>query len=208
MSNRDSIKHATGRSQYLDDIPVLKNTLYGVILGSPTAHGKITALDPSPAMGLPGVHRVFTHLDIPGINEIGGIVHDETLFAVDEVHYRGQPVALVVADDELTARKAAKLIRIHVDELEPVTDPRTAYERGLLLIPSRTFRMGDVCLPHGTTVTISSRAELTAAGRSICTLRPREHTHTLQTTAASGYTPPPRGQRWFKRWQRASWVLR
>jgi len=144
MSNRDSIKHATGRSQYLDDIPVLKNTLYGVIFGSPTTHGKITALDPSPALELPGVHRVFTHLDIPGINEIGGIVHDETLFAVDEVHYRGQPVALVVADDELTARKAAKLIRIHVDELEPVTDPRTAYERGLLLIPSRTFRMGDV----------------------------------------------------------------
>ncbi|MCK7538387.1 MAG: hypothetical protein MZV63_49270 [Marinilabiliales bacterium] len=51
----------------------------------------------SRAMALPGVSRVFTCKDIPGKNDIGGIIPDETLFAQDEVHYRGQPVALVVA---------------------------------------------------------------------------------------------------------------
>lgn len=144
MSNPDAINHSTGRSQYLDDIPVLKNTLYGVIFGSPSAHGKIDGLDLSSALTSPGVHRIFTHIDIPGKNDIGGVISDETLFSEGEVHYRGQPVALVIADTELNARKAVKLIKIDINELEPVTDPRKAKEKGHLLIPSRTFRMGDI----------------------------------------------------------------
>ena len=144
MNNPDIISHTTGKSQYLDDIPVLKNTLYGVIVGSPSAHGKITSLDLSAALTMPGVRRIFTHEDIPGKNDIGGIISDETLFAVDEVHYRGQPVALVVAETELAARKAVKLIKIVINELEPVTDPREAAAKGHFLIPSRTFSMGDV----------------------------------------------------------------
>ncbi len=110
----------------------------------PAAHGKITRLDVSEAMSLPGVQKVFTWKDIPGRNDIGGIIPDEMLFAQDKVHFRGQPVALVVATDERTARKAAKLIKIEISELEVITDPRLAREKGLLLIPSRTFRMGDI----------------------------------------------------------------
>jgi xanthine dehydrogenase large subunit len=144
MNNLDASGHATGRSWYLDDIPLLKNTLFGFIFSSPTAHGKITRLDISEAESLPGVIRVLTYKDIPGHNNIGGIISDETLFAVDEVHYRGQPVALIVADDGHTAKKAAGLIKMDISELEAVTDPRIAKEKGLLLIPSRTFRMGDV----------------------------------------------------------------
>lgn len=144
MNNLESPNHATGRSRYLDDIPVIKGTLHGVIFSSPSSHGKINSLDITEAEALAGVHRVLTCADIPGRNEIGGIINDETLFAHDMVHYRGQPVALVIADDELTARKALKLIRIDISELEVITDPRVAKEKGDLLIPSRTFRMGDV----------------------------------------------------------------
>ncbi|MCU0459751.1 MAG: molybdopterin-dependent oxidoreductase [Bacteroidales bacterium] len=144
MKNPEAANHSTGRSQYLDDIPALKNTLYGVIFGSPSAHGRIISLDISGALAATGVNAVFTKSDIPGKNDIGGIIPDETLFADEEVHYLGQPVALVVADSEYAARKAAKLIRVSIEELEPVTDPRVAKEKGHLLIPSRTFRMGDV----------------------------------------------------------------
>ena len=143
MSYPDLADHSTGRSQYLDDIPVLRDTLYGVIVGSPSPHGKITGLDISSASRLTGVRGIFTHKDIPGKNDIGGIISDEPLFAEDTVHYIGQPVALVVADSEQTARKASRLVSIGISELEPVTDPRTAAERGHFLIPSRTFRMGD-----------------------------------------------------------------
>jgi xanthine dehydrogenase large subunit len=144
MSSPDLADHSNGRSQYLDDIPVLKNTLYGVIVGSSSAHGRITGLDLSAASELPGVSGIFTHKDIPGKNDIGGIISDETLFAEDAVHYMGQPIALVVADSEQTARKACGLVRISINELELVTDPRVAAERGHFLIPSRTFRMGDI----------------------------------------------------------------
>jgi xanthine dehydrogenase large subunit len=144
MNNLDSIYHTTGRSLYLDDIPVLQNTLYGVIVPSPSPHGKISRLDMSAAMSLPGVHRILTWKDIPGKNDIGGIISDETLFAQEEVHYQGQPVALVVGDNEHTARKASALIDIKISSLEVITDPRVAKERGHLLIPSRTFRMGDI----------------------------------------------------------------
>ena len=58
MNNPDAISHSTGKSQYLDDIPVLKNTLYGVIFGSPSAHGKIAGLDLTGALSTPGVQDI------------------------------------------------------------------------------------------------------------------------------------------------------
>ena len=177
MSNPEAINHSTGRSQYLDDIPVLKNTLYGVIFGSPSARGNIADLDFSEALAATGVHGIFTHKDIPGKNDIGGIISDETLFAEGEVHYRGQPVALVIADNEHNARKAAKLIRITVNELEPVTDPRVAKENGQLLIPSRTFRMGDVSAAWG-------ECDFIIEGRADCGAQ--EHLY-LETQGAYAY---------------------
>ncbi len=177
MSNPDAVNHSTGRSQYLDDIPVLKNTLYGVIFGSPSAHGKIEDIDLSGALTSQGVHRIFTHSDIPGKNDIGGIIPDETLFAEGEVHYRGQPVALVIADNEHNARKAARLIKITVDELEPVTDPRMAAEKGHLLIPSRTFRMGNAAAAW-------SECDYIVEGRADCGAQ--EHLY-LETQGAYSY---------------------
>jgi xanthine dehydrogenase large subunit len=144
MNNIDSINHVTGKSVYLDDIPVQKGTLHAAILGSPVAHGKILHLDVSKAEALQGVVKVFTPKDITGRNQIGGIIEDEPLFANGEVHFNGQAVALVVAKDEHTARKALKLIDLKIEEHEAVIDPRIAKEKGLLLIPPRTFRLGDV----------------------------------------------------------------
>jgi len=143
MNNIESVNHIKGKSVYLDDIPVLRNTLYAAVFGSPVAHGRITHFDTYAAGSLRGVEKIFTWRDIPGKNDIGGIISDETLFAKDEVHYHGQPLALVVASDEHTARKALSLIEFETEKLEIVTDPRIAFEKGNILIPSRTFRMGD-----------------------------------------------------------------
>ena len=144
MHNIDSVGHVTGKSVYLDDIPVQKGTLHAVIFGSPVAHGKITHLDISAAQAFPGVDKIFTYKDITGENQIGGIIPDEPLFAEHEVHFHGQAIALVVAKEESVARKALKLIDIKIKELPVVTDPRIAKEKGHLLIPPRTFRMGKV----------------------------------------------------------------
>lgn len=143
MKNIDSYTHTRGESVYLDDIPVLSGTLFGACFDSPVAHGRIRKLDTSEAEKSEGVIRIFTHKDIPGRNQIGGIVEDEPLMADDEVHFSGMPVAFVVAESEETARAAVKKIKMDVEPLHVITDPREAKEENELIIPPRTFKLGD-----------------------------------------------------------------
>ena len=143
MKNIDSIGHVTGKSIYVDDIPTIQGTAYGVVFDSPVAHGTIKSVDYSRARALPGVIEILTHQHIPGENQIGSIFPDEELFATDEVHFQGQPIALVVAETEQIAFKARKLITIEIEEKEIVTDPRVAREKGQLIFPPRTFNLGN-----------------------------------------------------------------
>lgn len=143
MKNIDSYTHVRGESIYLDDIPLLSGTLFGAVFGSPIAHGKIKSLDLTEAIAMTGVVRIFTYKDIPGINQIGGIVADEPLLAEDEVHFNGMPVAFVVATSTKIAQAALHKIKIEIDELPVVTNPRIAKEKGSLIVPPRTFKIGD-----------------------------------------------------------------
>ena len=143
MKNIDSIGHVTGKSVYIDDIPTLKGTLHTTIFGSTIAHGKIIKFDATKAMNLEGVERIITYKDITGENQIGGIIPDEPLFAEQEIHFHGHPIALVVATSEYIARKAASLIEVEYEDYTPVVDPREAQQKWLLLIPPRTFKMGN-----------------------------------------------------------------
>ncbi|MDZ4795821.1 MAG: molybdopterin cofactor-binding domain-containing protein [Bacteroidota bacterium] len=143
MKNIDSYTHVRGESVYLDDIPLVNGTLYASVFDSPVAHGKIVSLDISVAMTMPGVVRIFTAADIPGENQIGGIIPDEELLASTHVHFCGMPVALVVASSEEAAKAAAKKIKLEIEPLPVITDPRVAKEKGELIIPPRTFKIGD-----------------------------------------------------------------
>ena len=143
MKNIDSYTHTRGESIYLDDIPLTAGTLFGAVFGSPSAHGKIINLDLSEAEKTEGVVRIFTYKDIPGENQIGGIVPDETLLAEEEVHFNGMPVAFVVATSVEIAQAAVKKIKIKIEPLKIITDPRIAKENNSLLVPLRTFKMGD-----------------------------------------------------------------
>jgi xanthine dehydrogenase large subunit len=143
MKNIDSHTHLRGESVYLDDIPVVNGTLYAAVFDSPIAHGKIKSLDTSEAARMHGVVRIFTAKDIPGENQIGGIVPDEELLASTHVHFCGMPVALVVAETEEGARAAVKKIKAEIEPLPVITDPREAKEKGELIIPPRTFQIGD-----------------------------------------------------------------
>ncbi|MEP6713544.1 MAG: molybdopterin cofactor-binding domain-containing protein, partial [Ferruginibacter sp.] len=143
MKNIDSYTHTRGESIYLDDIPLTSGTLFGAVFGSPSAHGKILKLDTSEAEIMEGVVRIFTYKDIPGENQIGGIVPDETLLAEGEVHFIGMPVAFVVATSVEIAQAAVKKISIEIEPLKVITDPRVAKENNSLLVPPRTFKIGD-----------------------------------------------------------------
>lgn len=143
IKNIDSFTHTRGESVYLDDIPVLNGTLYACAYGSPFAHGNILALNLDEALAMEGVVRIITYKDIPGKNQIGGIVPDEPLLAESAVHYNGMPVALVVAVSADIAAAAVKKISIEIEKLDVITDPREAQRKGSLIVPPRTFRLGD-----------------------------------------------------------------
>jgi len=143
MKNTDIINHVKGESQFIDDIVAPENILYASVAYSKIANGKILELDTSTAKRLYGVKDVFTAEDTPGRNQIGGIIEDEELLASGKVEFIGQPVALVVADEKSFANKAASKIKIDCKELPAITDPREAYKKGDLIIPPRTFSLGD-----------------------------------------------------------------
>jgi xanthine dehydrogenase large subunit len=144
MKNTDSKTHTRGESIYLDDIALVQGTLFGAAFGSPQAHGIIKNIDVSAAAQMPGVVKIFTHKDITGENQIGGIVPDEPLFADHEVDFCGIPVAFVVAESDEAARAAVKNIKVDIGPLPVVTDPRMAHANGELIVPPRSFHLGNV----------------------------------------------------------------
>ncbi len=143
MKNIDSGTHTRGESVYLDDIPLLQGTLFGAAFASPVAHGVIKRLDLDAALQMPGVIKVLTHQDITGENQIGGIIPDEVLLAEHEVDFCGMPIAFVVAETEDQARAAVRKINVEIDLLPVITDPREAQKNGELIVPPRTFLLGD-----------------------------------------------------------------
>jgi xanthine dehydrogenase large subunit len=143
MKNIDSYSHVRGESVYLDDISLVEGTLYACVFDSPIAHGKLKSIETSEAENSEGVVKVITANDLIGENQIGGIVPDEPLLADGEVHFVGQPIAIVVATSETLAHKAAKKITADIKPLDVVTDPRVAAAKDDLIVPPKKFVLGD-----------------------------------------------------------------
>jgi xanthine dehydrogenase large subunit len=143
LKNLDSKLHVRGETIYVDDIPVIQGTLFACVFDSPVAHGKLNSINAGDAEMSQGVIRVITAKDIVGENQIGGILPDEPLLADGEVHFQGQPIAIVVATSEELARRAAKMITVDIEPLEVVIDPRVAAANGDLIVPPKKFILGE-----------------------------------------------------------------
>ncbi|MEN8117549.1 MAG: molybdopterin cofactor-binding domain-containing protein [Bacteroidota bacterium] len=144
MENIDSELHAKGKSVYVDDIPEQQGCLYAAVIFSAKAHARILNSDFSKVTETEYVLGILTADDIKGKNQIGGIIADEPLLAEDEVHFIGQPIAVVVAKNRFAAKTAAKLAEIEYKELDVLTSARKAKEFGQFLFPARTFANGDL----------------------------------------------------------------
>ncbi|MBU1101770.1 MAG: molybdopterin-dependent oxidoreductase [Bacteroidetes bacterium] len=144
MRQDDISLHVKGASKFVGDLDVPANTLYANVLTSTVANGIIISIDYSAAEACRGVHAIITHKDIPGLNEIGNIIKDEELFAVEQVHFIGMPIAAVIAETDAIARKAKNLIKVEYEELPAIFDPREAFAKNSLIAPPRIFSLGDV----------------------------------------------------------------
>lgn len=174
MKHIDAAAHTRGESQYVDDLPQPAEMLYAAVFSSDVAHGNIVKIETEKASALPGVVAILTAKDIPGENQIGPIIQDETLLADGKVHYVGEPVALVVATSPEIAHKAAKRISLKVKALPAITDPRVAFAKGEIIGTPRTFHLGDVDAAW-------SRCDLIVEGR--CDISGQEHVY-LETQRA------------------------
>ncbi len=143
MRNDDMLMHVRGASLFVDDIPTPAGCLHAVLFTSPVARGRIRSLDVSKAAAAAGVVAVYTHRDVPGLNQVGHILKDQPLLAVDAVEYIGQPIALVVAETQRAALRAVRLIEADIERLEAVFDPREAASRGMLHGKKRVLVNGD-----------------------------------------------------------------
>ena len=143
MKNIDSFTHVRGESLFVDDLMLRQDALIGLCFDSPKAHGKIKSVDYSKAEALEGVVKIFTYKDVLGENQIGGIIPDEPLWAEDEVHFWGQPIAFIVAKTEAIAKKARALITIDIEELPVITTAKEAKEKQSFINAPRSFKLGD-----------------------------------------------------------------
>lgn len=116
MPHESAHLHVTGTALYTDDlVHRTKNVLHAYPVQVMKAHGRITALRTEPALAVPGVVRVLTGADVPGVND-AGMKHDEPLFP-DEVMFCGHAVAWVLAETLEAARLGAAAVEVELDEL-------------------------------------------------------------------------------------------
>ncbi|KQT14336.1 xanthine dehydrogenase molybdopterin binding subunit [Ramlibacter sp. Leaf400] len=132
-----------GTATYVDDIPEVKGTLHAAPILSTVPHGRLRGVDTRKAQALPGVRGVVLPRDIPGDPILATFVHDEPIFAIDEVRHVGQVVGLVVADTVMQARRAARQVQLDIEPLPAVLDVRQAHAAQSYVLPPVVVRRGE-----------------------------------------------------------------
>lgn len=146
------VEHALGDKNYVADMR-LPGMLHGAVVLAAHPRARVLAIDTAPALALPGVVQVFTAADVPGERFVGLIVRDWPIFvaAGELTRCVGDVLALVVADTQHHARRAADAVRVDYEVLFPVTGPEDALRPGAPaihpngnLLDACSFGRGDV----------------------------------------------------------------
>ena len=142
----DAVKKVTGAVEYTIDSN-MAGMLHGKLLRSPFAHARIVSIDTSVARQMPGVVAVITAADLPQpVPRFGPVIADQPLLADGEAKLHGEPVAVVLANDEDTANAALPHIRVEYEELPAVCTLAEALAPGApLLHPAGKRHDGRPC---------------------------------------------------------------
>ncbi len=137
----DSDAKLRGTFAYAQDLEA-DGMLWGATVRSPHPLAEIVSIDVAPALAVGGVHAVLTAEDVPG-RALFGLEHpDQPVLASEVVRYWGEPVAIVAAEDEVTARMAADAVVVVYNEMNPLVDPEEAEDRDEVF-RRMTIRRGD-----------------------------------------------------------------
>ena len=145
MPRLEAVAKVTGRAEYVHNL-ILPGMLYGKILRSTIARGRIKSINVAKARACEGVHAVLTGQDILSLipnPHHGPAFHDQPILALDRVRHYGEPVAVVLAADPYVAHKALSEIAVEYeqlpavyDEVEAATSPIFVHDE---LKPASTF---------------------------------------------------------------------
>ena len=139
----DGPDKVTGRAKYTADL-IDRNALVAKVFRSTVANGRVLSIDTSEAEKVPGVVKVFTCFDVPK-NYFPTAGHPwstdpghqdvaDRLLLTDRPLYYGDDVAVVVAETEIAAKRALKLITAKYEEYPFVLDPLEAMKEGAPLL--------------------------------------------------------------------------
>src|SRR6184192_4109831 len=130
-----------GLAHYVDDVG-LPGTLHVAFVRSMYAHARISGIDTTEALKVPGVVAVYTGKDIA--TKIGPVpcaaalpdlkVPDYRVLATDKVLFVGHPIAVVIAENRYAAKDAADLIQVDYEELPVVLDEEKATQPGSAVV--------------------------------------------------------------------------
>ncbi len=135
IERREDARLLTGKGRFLADVAA-PNALHLCFVRSMHAHARITGIDASEALAMPGVVAVITGAEL--CKEMRGQKIPVLIpafparyrqywpLAIDEVYWHGEPLAAVVAEDKYVAEDAAETVRVDYDPLPVVTDPEHA----------------------------------------------------------------------------------
>ncbi|RLG78626.1 MAG: aldehyde oxidase [Thermoprotei archaeon] len=156
----DAVEKIKGKALFTADfLKYYRNFVWVHSVRTRYAHARIKGIDYSEALKYPGVLRVITAKDIPGVNDVGYVIPDQPLLVESKARFIGDILALIVAEDPYVAREAEELIRVNYEKLPVITDPlqvidlRTLEEkehpliheeRGSDIITHFKIRKGDV----------------------------------------------------------------
>ena len=118
---------ALGDRDYVDDL-FPDGLLHAALRLADHARADVVRIDTAAAEAVDGVHRVLTASDIPGARRVG-IIHTDWPVMIPEggrTSYLGDVLAVVVADDRETARRAAALVELEYVPLTVYSDPVVA----------------------------------------------------------------------------------
>ena len=128
----EGAEKVTGMAQYVGDLQ-LPGMVYARPVLSPYAHANILSIDTSDAAEMPGVIAVLTAEDLPTKDKVIAS-RNSAILAKGKVHWRGQPVAVIVALSEAEAADAVDYVYVDYDPLPPVIDLVAGMQEGSDLV--------------------------------------------------------------------------
>lgn len=118
----DGPEKVRGTCLYGADLFFHRADYFAQVVRAEKPHAIVHGIDPSAALRVPGVIAVYTHRDMPpGATNRQGLIHrDHPVLVEDKVLFRGDAVAIVVAQTERAARRGRDAVSVDYEELPVV----------------------------------------------------------------------------------------